>query len=860
MLRHLRMAPATKEVPRSEGRLLGMIHEWCRPLYRYRIPHTPTPRDRVCTCAYPLYTLRSSRRSPYDEPTPHAVGLETIYVTSTCPTPSPCAAASSSPSPSSDGQGSAQAPSSTEASGASTSTTTASFLSSFGGLPSLRARWAVRRRTSRQSASDATTPAAPPPSPKPAETCYRCDICDGLQPPCTSSEEGTGAATPCSHGRPLGGGAACSGGAAGSTAGGPVAEKTGTPGNAAHPTGSSTMSSAEWNEEEENEAGGSGGSSAAASSPSLDERFGHAISTDIANTAMEDADVAELRHLDPFHVEVFGRPSWSALTKRIAREVQAQMTRCGLRKRDVSHYASQATQNSDVGRQTYRMWVRQESRRIRERQMQLSNAAATGTTAATAADGAPSQLTLAPAEQAIIKGKLDTLVTASYLGRYAIAAYGLPFELNYFSSLQELAKLMAEPHRRYVCANSEEQLESMRRMLQGEEPDALLECVAGRYSLRVGQSCWAVFLDHAASRVVLTFRGSMTPADIVVDVTEGYANVVLEHTTAAEADDSAAGTPHRLCTAIPLGFYESVVEAGAQLLPVLRAVHAQYASYQLCITGHSLGGIQASLFHLLYCGPWRATLHSSTSLMRRTKPLACAPAAPLSPPSTMTDAPPSKPAVGQRVTAESVAATPAATAPRVPFTRTVTYTFGAAPVVERRVVPLLNAWLQQEEQRTGSRLVAFSNGMDLISRLQVRALQDACVQQYARPSPDTMIDSAEAAAAESTVDVADVVAVSDKSVPVLAIPGSLYNMTAGTRRRHLLAVPVTATGVRDQVVLTPEATVHHFPSLYLRSLNELLRRYEAKWQAICDTAAASRTCSGAESAPAAPKAESNKVA
>ncbi|KAG5494900.1 hypothetical protein JIQ42_02516 [Leishmania sp. Namibia] len=790
MLRHLRMAPATKKLPGLEGQLFGMVQEWCRPLYRYRIPHSSTPRDRVCTCAYPLYTLRSSRRSPYDEPTVYTSTPETIYVVGTSAPSSAAAHASSSTS------SGCPSPAYTSLTTAATGGAAAlPFLSSFGGLPSLRARWAVRRRGSRRAAAPTATPAAP--LPQPSETCYRCDICDGLQGHAVASDA---ALTPTD-------------GFVGANASA-----------AQHATAAAATSSAGWNEADEGE--DIAGVAAASPDRASEERYGYTISTDIANTAMEDADVAELRHLDPFHVEVFGRPSCWTLTKRIAREVQAQLTRCGLRKQDVSQYAAQAALNSETSRQTYRLWVRQESCRVRETQLQLTRPAAP-----TGSSSLDSQLNVAPSEHIIIKGKLDTLDTASYLARYAVAAYGLPFELNYFSSLRELAKLMAEPHRRYVCANSEEQLESMRRMLQGEIPNALLECVASRYSLRVGQSCWALFLDHAANRVILTFRGSLTPADIVVDVTEGYANVVLERTAANDAAAATgADTSQRLCTAIPLGFYESVVEAGAQLLPVLRAIHSQYSGYQLCITGHSLGGVQASLFHLLYCGPWRPTLHSSTTLLRRAKAPACPSSLPFS------------------SAAVSSADTATTTAAYAPFAKTVTCTFGAAPVVERRTTPLLNAWLRQEEQRSGSRLVAFSNGMDVISRLQLRSLQDAFVQQYAQPTEKSLLTGNMMAERDTGAAVA---AVSGRSVPLLAIPGSLYNMTSGTRRRHLLAVPLTATAVREQLVLTPEAALHHYPSLYLRSLNELLRRYRAKWQSVCEASATTPTVR-ATTAAAAP--------
>lgn len=56
-----------------------------------------------------------------------------------------------------------------------------------------------------------------------------------------------------------------------------------------------------------------------------------------------------------------------------------------------------------------------------------------------------------------------------------------------------------------------------------------------------------------------------------------------------------------LHTRIPVGFFESVRNAALTLVPALNAIFAQHKDYVLYITGHSLGAVQASLFHLLYC-------------------------------------------------------------------------------------------------------------------------------------------------------------------------------------------------------------------------------------------------------------------
>ncbi|KPI85227.1 hypothetical protein ABL78_5710 [Leptomonas seymouri] len=809
MLRHIRMTPTNRKIPKAEGRIFGLLHDWILPLYRYRIPHTPTPRDRVCTCAYPLFTLRSSRRSPYDEPTMLAATQETVYVDSTGKSTAPPASEvpeNTTPTATTTTVGSPSAlPTSTSAGsiassgdaalralpsvGTSPDTHASAFLSSFGDLPSLKARWAVRRRCrSRVTASH-----------QPTETCYRCDICDGLQGSCDERANADLSLTQAA-----------------------VASKEKVVEDAVD----------EDEEEDDDEP------SAAAAGGSSEERYGYITSTDIANTAMEDADVAELRHLDPFHVEVFGEPSCGALLRRAAREVQGQLSRCGLCARDAPRYAAQASANSEVARQAYRLRIRAEAQRIREEQRRSMQSAATASAAASPPVSLSSRGTTQPTlsfEQRVIKGKLDTLHIAAYLARYAMAAYGLPYELNFFTSARELAKLMAEPHSRYVRANSEEQLESMRRMLQGEEPDALLECVASRYSLRVGQPCWSLFLDHAARRVILSFRGSMTAADMVVAVMEGYANVLFEpmhHTTTLGGTSSTLSTePQKVCTAIPRGFYDSVVEAGTQLLPILHTIHKQYGSYTLCVTGHSLGGIQASVFHLLYCSPWRSTLHSSSSLLRRTSTLRC-------PSAAETEA-----------TVLTASSAEPARAARVPFTQTITCTFAAAPVLEKRVVPLVNAWLETEEKRTGSRLIAMTHGMDLVTRLQIHSLRETFLQPYsvAKTADNELTNvehqSAVIAAPSANMDAA---AVSDKTVvPVLAVPGSMFNITAGPRRRYLLAVPLTATAVRDPIILSAESMLQHFPCLYLRSLAELLNRYEAKWNSLKVSAAGPRRCTSA---------------
>lgn len=772
MLRHLRIAPPTKAPLRqSDTHLLGLLLGWIRPLLDYRVPYSISRRHHACTCRYPLFTLRSSQPSLYDEPAP----LDACFASSPV-LRTPVAATTTITSPAGASPASSSGPSTAANSGVSTpiavkKTLASPSLISSTFLSSLRhGRWLARRGRTTSL---------------PCATHYRCDICNGYrQPSSPPFRTPTNAANSAESACPLD--QTC--GRRAST-------------SAASPT-----------------------TAVAAAGEQDDDRYGPATATEIANTVMEEREVAELRYVDPFHVEVLGRFSWASLTSAALREIRGQLRRAGLTAADLAQCGGPVTRKSESYRRQYRLWVR---RGCQDQQATLQ-------CGASRAD--------------VLQQQIATLRHAAYLVRYAVAAYGLPYELNYFSSIRAMAKLMYEPHQRYICANSEEQLESMRRMLHGGDSPALLECVSGRYSIQTGQSCYSLFLDHEAKRVVLTFRGSLTPADIVVDTMEGYAILQFQQQQAPpEAEESrcmASGEAKAVpldsfTTAVPLGFYKSVVEAAPQLLTALQTIHGQYPSYDLAITGHSLGGIEASLFHLCYCGEWRVTLQGTSSVLKR-RPLK---------PVSVEDGDRSPTRTDEVAIQKMAAGSEGRRRRPIRFSKVVTCTFGSAPMVESRVMPILDSWLAAAEQRTGSRLISISHGMDCVSRLQVASLKDLLSMQRPLQSGNSTLTTeaggllnplrrwVQGSAKSSTTPLSSSLAVAslvtdERSLPLLVLPGDCYNITAGLRRPYLLPIAADAKETRQQLILTSTSVIQHFPALYLRGVNEALKHYTSRWKQL----------------------------
>ncbi|KPA74447.1 putative lipase [Leptomonas pyrrhocoris] len=88
-------------------------------------------------------------------------------------------------------------------------------------------------------------------------------------------------------------------------------------------------------------------------------------------------------------------------------------------------------------------------------------------------------------------------------------------------------------------------------------------------------------MDHEAGKIVVAFRGTANTANWIQDL--DFWSMPYPHPACGE-----------LC-AIHRGFYKAYDSMREQLLQDVLAMHAQYPTYSLFITGHSLGGAIAVL-------------------------------------------------------------------------------------------------------------------------------------------------------------------------------------------------------------------------------------------------------------------------
>ncbi|EKF33393.1 hypothetical protein MOQ_002741 [Trypanosoma cruzi marinkellei] len=193
---------------------------------------------------------------------------------------------------------------------------------------------------------------------------------------------------------------------------------------------------------------------------------------------------------------------------------------------------------------------------------------------------------------------LDDVQLAVYALRFALAVYALPYELGYFSTPARSLWLWTPWYNRYTIASTADQVSSIRRILFGDKCDPLLEVAYARYSAAPQQPCFTIFLDHRTRRVVIAFRGTVSMTDIITDVAGGYINVCLGTYRSAVTK----GT-EELRTNVPRGFYMNVMEAGGHIMNALSIIREKYPDYALLSVGHSLGAIEAILFHLLFFSP-----------------------------------------------------------------------------------------------------------------------------------------------------------------------------------------------------------------------------------------------------------------
>lgn len=193
-----------------------------------------------------------------------------------------------------------------------------------------------------------------------------------------------------------------------------------------------------------------------------------------------------------------------------------------------------------------------------------------------------------------------------------------------------------------------------------------VEMIAAHYhtdDVRIG-STYVICVDHRLRRFIVAFRGTSTLSDALCAVKDGYARITLTLPTSAAACDTsitkdcdsqppphhpavpqehsqqdekervevgtveevqkdAPPSVHRIHTRVPLGFYQLTLTHASTIIATLQTLALSYPSYEVLLTGHSLGAIQASLFHVLCCLPYPTfgrdpTTHAPIPLSRRT--------------------------------------------------------------------------------------------------------------------------------------------------------------------------------------------------------------------------------------------------
>ncbi|CCW68421.1 unnamed protein product [Phytomonas sp. Hart1] len=789
MLRHIRMtcSTGTELLP---ARLSQKLCEWVQPLYAFTVQHrVPRPGDPypICRCRYPLYTLCYSHLSPYDKlPSSggsHPLASSVFSLLSDAPTnttvvlpmeKAPCTNVKSST------VGGNQGP---ERLADITGNMSPQLTVQNRHRPSLRKIWRKRM------ASIMIHPNIIPNRP----TCYRCDICDGFVNMKKYHEadrnEVTSESVTCGGSEDLEGIQICR------EATNSLIDSIASAVSSIVPkeTLTKTLLNKSFQKVSLADAGATNEVTKRGNLDEEDKAIDRehdmrAVSTDIANTIMNDTDVAELRYLDPFLVEVLSSPSVVSLSRYFIREVQAQLKRFDLTYNSLIRGIKNTVDVSGSHAIAYEAWIRQkrQSSKMLLRGQPLSEAAL-----------------------GHFQTQVNRLDLSAYAVRFAVAAYGLPYELGYFNSPSDIVKLHASPHSRYACATSDEQIESMRRMLQGEEVDHHMEFARSRFSTRIGHPSYAIVLDHSKRRVVLTFRGLLTLSDITTCMMDGYKEVDLSQPEAVgcvspefgenvlcgqSADlialewkqsrkvsvDNRSGVSLKeiteaqcegesLLTRIPLGFYRAAREAAHSVLPALRIIHTYYPNYQLIVTGHSFGGAVAVLFYLFYC----------------FKPKAVS--------------------------------TPHA----VSFTNVQTLTFGAPPLIEKKILRILNSHLVRERERVGSRLINFCYGKDLISRLHPRSIHKILTKQHSLLSTQcTRVEQVTGKKYTSRKSINRNCDSLDRMLPTFAVPGEFLNIS-DSFPHDCFEVEDNDTW-RSQLIFLPESIFHHHPIHYMRGLNHML--------------------------------------
>eukprot|EP00796_Vickermania_ingenoplastis_P002038 gene2038-1228_t len=430
-----------------------------------------------------------------------------------------------------------------------------------------------------------------------------------------------------------------------------------------------------------------------------------------------------------------------------------------------------------------------------------------------------------------ITDRYDLYALASDAVRYAVAVYGVAYEQGLLNSLRQGVLLFTHPsYQKLNYASDEMQRAAVERMLLSSDGSPTAQVVGQHYHLDdVTQfSSYVVCVDPTRRRVILTFRGTATLSDAVGCVRDGYATVELLCGLPSTVEGPA---PAPIETKIPLGFYHLVLSKADEILATLRAAAAQHPDFELVITGHSLGAIQAHLFHLLLCLPGATrVLHSGTPAKDATTGRSTLPHLYHSEDGDVAEG-------------------------RLPFRSVRTLCFAPAPTVEVPAAKALAEWMALDAQRAGWRrhdVVAFCHGDDIVPRLQSWSVWAFLVQQDRERKES---HAAAAAGADADADGgsgslfatlsplqhlrrAAAAALSGPPPPGaahLCIPGEVFFLNHIGRCGGIDPAPLDDPArvdiplvTRKHVVSALDVLRHHLPGSYLRRVQAEYRFYAAQ--------------------------------
>lgn len=208
----------------------------------------------------------------------------------------------------------------------------------------------------------------------------------------------------------------------------------------------------------------------------------------------------------------------------------------------------------------------------------------------------------------------DTLMLCSRMAAFSAATYGPAYLEGFYSSIRCNSSLHLPGFRSFISP-PEEIHRKAAKVLLGIDDHRVVDIV--RCSAMGDETTYAasysIFVDHRFKNIIVAFRGTTSLGDMVTVVTSnpmllsdirrgseatssiqagGEEAKRVQNTNTSEPDESM------LSWYVPGGFGESIKHALRTLEEPLAQLEKSLCDYETYFTGHSLGAIQANLYHL----------------------------------------------------------------------------------------------------------------------------------------------------------------------------------------------------------------------------------------------------------------------